>query len=206
MAIVARILEEVGAVAVTPLKALTAPNPAAVFAIIGSPGSQGSKFIDDEVLGVRVFTFPKEGFRIVFEPNRVRVEALAPKKPEDLHLAERLTTVCEMMYPGAPFFRFGFNYDTTYQYDTVIPQRDIMSAFIKPEGIEDMTHFGFQCSFLAEKGKRRDTYFLKATSPLELRVLANIEFDRPLPKSGDAQSLYERCYTESRSIVDRLTF
>jgi hypothetical protein len=206
MAITARILEDISVVAVTPPNALASPEPAHVFAVMGTQAAEGAKFIDDAALRVRVFTFPKGELRVIFEPNRMRIEATAPKKPEELRLGELLAKLAFELYRGNPFVRFGFNYDTTYQYDTVIPQREIMGAFLKGDALEDMTHFGFQCTFQSEKGKRRDTYFAKAVSPLELRVLANIEIDRPLPSPEEVQSLYERCYTESRSITERLNF
>lgn len=206
MAIVARNLEAVSIVAVVPEHhRMSMPAPDAVFALFPGSGSKGARLLDDTALRVRVFTFPELSFRLIFEPTRIRLEALTPKKPDELRLGEVLQAVCRQLYPAHAFARIGFNVDIAYQYDAVIPQRELWARFLSKDALEDMTHFGFQMSFQKDKGRRRETYFCKAVSPLELRILANIELDG-IHAETDIQQLFEQCYTSSQGIVNHLTF
>jgi hypothetical protein len=166
----------------------------------------GARFLDDAALGIRVFTFPANELRLIFEPSRVRVEAMKPKKPDELPLADYLSLLVAELYPNMPFPRYGYNYDITYQYDAVIPQRMVIGAFLDEETADKTTHFGWQFTLAKEKGKRRETYFMKVASPLELRAMANIEFDQALPKAKDSQAAFVRCYTEAQGIAEHVNF
>ena len=204
MAIVARNLESVSAVAVAG-ETLPLPDPAAVFAHFSGPLSKGARMLDDTALNLRSFLLPALDLRVIFEPTRIRFEALSAKKPAEQPLGERLAATIAAVYPGRPFPRFGFNYDIAYQYDAVIQQRAILGAFLDKETIEDATHFGWQFSLAKDKNRRRETYFCKVVSPLELRIMSNIELDQALPADPKAaQALYERCYTECQGIVEHL--
>ncbi len=206
MAIIARNLEGISAVLVSLSHALASPEPQKVFALFTGEVGKGARLLDDTALHMKVFTFPAMNLQIVFERTRIRFDATTPKKPDELRLGELMAHVAKNLYPEVPFQKLGFNYDIAYQYDVVIPQRQLWERFIAKDALEDMTHFGFQMSFQKEKGKRRDTYFCKVVSPLELRVLANIELDCALPSVDETQVLYTRCYTESQEIVTQLAF
>jgi hypothetical protein len=206
MAIVARNLEGISAVLVSLSHGLASPEPQQVFSLFTGDIGKGARLLDDVALHVKVFTFPAMNLQIVFERTRIRFDATTPKKPDELRLGEIMAHVAKALYPDIPFQKIGFNYDIAYQYDVVIPQRQLWERFIAKDALEDMTHFGFQMSFQKEKGKRRDTYFCKVVSPLELRVLANIELDRALPTTEEAQKLYTQCYTECQEIVGKLAF
>lgn len=206
MAIVARPLEGTTAVAVTTAAPLALPEPAKVFALVSQEEATGARFLDDPALGVRSYTFPAANLRIIFEPTRVRLESLAPSAPDALALGSLLSKAVGEAYPGVPFPRYGFNYDRVFQYDAVIPQRHIMQTFMDAEAVNDMTHFGWQCTLQKEKGKRKETYFFKVVSPLELRVMANIEFDRALPDPRRAQEEFVSSDTEAARIVEHLRF
>lgn len=203
MAIVARNLESVSLVVVAG-ETLPLPDPAAIFTHFQGEDAKGARMLDDTALYLRSFLFPALGLRIIFEPTRIRFELLSAKKPQEMPLAARAAAAIEALYPKRPFPRFGFNYDIAYQYDAVIQQRAILGAFLDKDTIEDTTHFGWQFSLMKEKNARRETYFCKVVSPLELRVMTNIELDRPFPGPADAQTLFERCYTECQEIVAHL--
>lgn len=206
MAIVARTLEGITCVAVTAAPPLGMPDPSKVLALFPKEAQTGARYLDDAALGVRVFTFPNIDLRLIFEPSRVRVEATKPKKPDELPLAEFLSMLVETCYPKMPFPRYGYNYDFSYQYDAVIPQGHIIGAFLDKETSEKTTHFGWQFTLSKEKGKRKETYFMKVTSPLELRAMANIEFEQALPKGKESQSAFVRCYTEAQGIAEHVNF
>ncbi len=203
MAILARNLESVSLVVVAG-ETLPLPDPAAVFSFFQGADAKGARMLDDVALNLRSFLFPSLDLRIIFEPTRIRFELLSPKKPAEFPLAERAAETLTALFPKRPFPRFGFNYDVAYQYDAVIQQRVILGAFLDKDTLEDTTHFGWQFTLAKEKGTRRETYFCKVVSPIELRVMANIELDRPFPATKEAQSLYERCYTECQGIVEHL--
>lgn len=204
MAIVARNLESVSLVVVAG-ETLPLPDPAAVFAHFTGDEAKGARMLDDTALHLRSFLLPGANMRIIFEPTRTRFENLTVQKPAEGTFAERAARALHALYPKRPFPRIGFNFDIAYQYDAVIQQRVILGAFIDKDTLEDTTHFGWQFTQAKEKGTRRETYFCKVVSPLELRVMANIELDRPLsPSPEETQSLFERCYTECQEIVEHL--
>lgn len=204
MAIVSRIIYETSAVMVSRLP-MQLPEPGPVFSYFGQSGAD-ARFLDDAALKVRVFTFPSKDIRLTFEPTRVRLESLVPRKPAELPLGQVLGDLRQSLYPGTEFVRYGFNYDTEYRYDAVIPQRHVLSAFIKPERVDQVTHFGWQLTLGKERGARRETYYFKVVSPLEMRVMANVEFDGPLEARGDTQVLFERCWADAQAIVEDLAF
>jgi len=206
MAIVARTLEGITCVAITSAPPLGMPDPAKILNLFPKEAQVGARYLDDAALGVRVFTFPQIDLRLIFEPSRVRVEATKPKKPEDLPLAEFLSMIVETAYPKMPFPRYGYNYDITYQYDVVIPQNHVIGAFLDKETADKTTHFGWQFTLSKDKGKRKETYFMKVVSPLELRAMANIEFDQPLPKGKESQSAFVRGFEEAQKIAEHVNF
>lgn len=204
MAIVARNLESLSMVVVAG-ETLPLPDPSAVFAHFTGDEAKGARMLDDTALHLRSFLLPGVNTRIVFEPTRVRFEALTPRAPTEGTFAERAAKALHALYPKRPFPRMGFNYDIAYQYDAVIQQRVIVGAFLDKDTLEDTTHFGWQFTLAKDKNARRETYFCKVVSPLELRVMANIELDKPLSHTpADTQSLFERCYTEAQEIVEHL--
>ncbi len=207
MAITARNLEGISGVLVSLSRRLPLPEAQHVFALFSGENAKGARLLDDTALKVRVFTFPALDLQIACESTRVRFDLLKPHKPDEFHLGEVMGTFAHTLYPEVPFERFGFNYDTAYQYDAVIPQRELWKTFMHEDLVEEMTHFGWQATFQKEKGKRRDTCFFKVVSPLELRVLTNVELDRPLPpQDADTQALFAQCYTESHEIVRKMAF
>lgn len=204
MAIIANNLEGLSVAAVA-RKPLPPVPPEAVVAHLGKD-TAGMRSLDDVALKVMVYTLPKPGIQIIIEPTRIRIDAQVAKRPEDMRLGERLGLLMQALYPSVAVARYGFNYDIAHQYDAVIPQREIIRAYLKEEAIEDITHFGWQCTRTRDKGARRDTHFFKVVSPLELRVLTNVELDKPLPDPAALQAEFERCYAESRAITDQLAF
>lgn len=206
MAIIARTLEGITCAAVTAAPPLGMPDPTKVLPMFPKEAQAGARYLDDVALGIRVFTFPAIDVRLIFEPSRIRVEAMKPHKPEELPLAEFLSMLVTELYPKMPFPRYGYNYDIAYQYDAVIPQGHVIGAFLDKETADKTTHFGWQFTLSKEKGKRRETYLMKVVSPLELRVMANIEFEMPVPKGKESQAAFVRCYTEAQGIAEHVNF
>lgn len=204
MMITARQPVETTVVAVSAAGNLRAPEPSAVFALFPE-ATAGATFFDDPALGVRVFTLPQQKIRLTFERMRMRVEDTASRRVEDLTLGELAYDLAQKLYPAGVFDRYGFNYDMVYRYDQMLPSHEIIGIFLKKEILEDVSHFGWQCTITKDKGKRRETYFFKVLSPLELQILANIEFDKHVPDRAALQQELLRFHAESQKILDNLT-
>lgn len=205
MKITARQPHEITAVAVSTKTRLPLPEPQALFALFPNLG-EGAQYFDDPALGVRSFILPRAQIRITFERIRMRVEDTASRRVEDLALGETLGMLAESLYPKGTFDRFGFNYDVVYRYDDVIPSRDVMGAFIRAENLEEVSHFGWQFTLTKEKGKRRETYFCKVVSPLEIQILANVELDRAFPVRAELQKLFVSSYEEAQRVLETISF
>ena len=205
MTITARQPIETTVVAVSTAGGLRAPDPASVLGLF--PGkTDGMRLFDDVTMGVRVFTFPQEQLRLTFEKMRVRVEDTGSRHIEDLHIGELLMKIVTQFYPPPTFDRYGFNYDVMYRFDQVIPSRMILGSFLKDEAAEYVSAFGWQCTVSKPKTNRHENYFFKVVSPLELQVLANIEFHQR-PKTGpDVQKELIQWSKESQEIIDKLSF
>lgn len=205
MQITARQPHEITAVAVSTKGRLPLPEPHAFFALFPGEGA-GAQYFDDPALGVRSFTLPKLQLRITFERIRMRVEDTGSRRVEDLKLGETLGMLAESLFPKASFDRYGFNYDVVYRYDDVIPSRSVMSSFVEEGMLEAVSHFGWQFTLNKEKGRRRETYFCKVISPLEVQILANVEFERAFPSQEALQKSFEKSYTEIQNIPERIAF
>jgi hypothetical protein len=104
MAIVARNLESVSLVVVAG-ETLPLPDPAEVFAHFTGAEAKAARMLDDAALHLRSFLLPGVDMRIIFEPTRVRFEALNPKKPSEEKFAERAAQSLHALYPKRPFPR-----------------------------------------------------------------------------------------------------
>lgn len=204
MMITARQPVETTVVAVATGGNLRAPEPSAVFALFPD-ATAGATFFDDPALGVRVFTLPQQKIRLTFERMRMRIEDTAARRVEDLSLGELAHDLSHKLYSPGVFDRYGFNYDIVYRYDQMLPSHEIIGIFLKKEILEDVSHFGWQCTITKNKGKRRETYFFKVLSPLELQVLANMEFDGQIPDRATLQKELLRFHSESQDILNNLT-
>lgn len=186
---------------------LRLPEAAQIFALYTGDVAKGSVFSDTPSMATRVFEFPVAGLQWIFEPNRIRIEDKSARQPSESRLAHELHRVIDALYPGIKPAAYGFNYDTIYRIDTVIPARDIMSAFLKPTTVEDVVDFGWQYTLAKEKGKRSETYFFKAVSPIEYSVHANFHFNESvLPRSEDLQAAFERRYADMDEGLKHISF
>ncbi|HEY1733578.1 MAG TPA: hypothetical protein VGG23_03945, partial [Acidimicrobiales bacterium] len=173
--------------------ALVAPEPAKLFPLYPSKDAAGSMFSDSPSTATRVYEFPAVGLQWVFEPGRVLLEDKRHRTPDESKLAVEAVRVLRALDPGAAPAGYGFNYDMICRMDSVIPAGDIMESFLKPELVESVRHFGWQYTLEREKGRRLETYFLKAVSPIEFSVHANFHFNDPdAPKAERLEELFER--------------
>lgn len=205
MQITARQPVELTAVAVSTKNKLQLPDPAGVFGFFSS-GSEGAQYFDDPALGVRAFTFPALKLRITFERIRVRVEDTGSRRAEDLDIGSTLSKLSAALYPEKTFDRFGFNYDVVYRFDQMIPTESIIAGFIGSDMREEVSHFGWQFTLSKEKGKRRESYFCKVISPLEIDILANVEFDRMLPSPEETQAQFVSNFGDVQAVLKNIAF
>ena len=207
MKITAKQIDRSNVVIAFPDGVIPPPEASKLFPLYTEAQSKGAMFSDNPSTATKVFDFPAAGLQWVFEPGRVRLEDKKHRSPDESKLPAELVRVMEALYAGALPVGYGFNYDMIYRMDTVIPMKDIMGSFLKPESIEDVRHFGWQYTLSKEKGKRLETYFLKAVSPIELAVHANFHFnDIRLPDADDLQKAFERSYANADGALSHLAF
>ena len=71
----------------------------------------------------------------------------------------------------------------------------------------NLLDIGVQFTLEKEEGKRRETYFLKVTAPLEVAVHVNSHFFvSKILEPLDIQELFETCYEEIDDIAYNLKF
>ncbi|MEK7505382.1 MAG: hypothetical protein AAB597_00590 [Patescibacteria group bacterium] len=206
MNITARQMEGSSAVAVSK-SAIILPEPGMVFALFPKEGG-GARYFDNPAMSVRAFHFPEAKLRLIFESQRVRLEDTGNRQPAESQLGETLCATIKTLFPQTRnnFNRHGFNYDINFRYDNVIPQNNIIGTFLPPKLQGAVTHFGWQFTIGKNKGRRRETYFCKVVSPIEMQVLANIEIDEELGEEKTAGERFRKCYTEAADTIAAITF
>jgi len=183
------------------------PEPAELFSCYTTEEGSGSMFSDNAAMATRIFELPSRGLQWVLEPVRTRLEDRRSLPPAESKLALEFTRIAEKLYPGANAVAYGFNYDIIYRMDSVVPAAEVMKSFVAPADIEDIKDFGWQYSLSKQKGKRIETYFFKAVSPIEYAVHANIHFNKlGLPKKEELQSEFEKEYAKLDEAVNRIAF
>lgn len=186
---------------------LALPEPSAVFAAYPGDAAKGSLFSDNAPGGVRVFEFPSQGLMWVFEPSRIRLEDKKFRTPDASKLAHEIVRVVRLLYPKASPIARGSNYDIIYRMASVIPTGLIMANFLRPEAVEEVRDFGWQYTLAKEKGKRLETYFFKAVSPIEWSIHANFHWNEPgLPTEESLQKEFESSYAASDKALRHMSF
>ncbi|MEK7641692.1 MAG: hypothetical protein AAB365_01735 [Patescibacteria group bacterium] len=207
MTITAKHIQRSNIIVTFPDGTLRLPEAAQIFALYTGEAAKGSVFSDTPSMATRVFEFPVPGLQWVFEPNRIRIEDKSARQPSESRLAYELHRVLAVLYPDRKPAAYGFNYDSIYRVDTVIPTGEIMKSFLKPSAVEDVADFGWQYTLSKDKGKRTETYFFKVVSPIEYSVHANFHYNETvLPKSGDLQSGFERSYADVDESLAHMKF
>lgn len=197
MSIIAKQIQRSNIVCVFPEGATKLPEPSIVFAAYPGEAGKGGLFSDNAAVMTRIFEFPAVGYMWIFEPNRVRLEDKKFRAPDDSKLAHELLRVLGVLSPNAHPVAHGFNYDIIYRTDAVIPTKEIMKNFVTASTIEEVADFGWQYSLAKEKGKRLETYFFKAISPIEYSVHANFQTNEPgLPKEKELQERFKKGYAD----------
>ena len=207
MNITAKQIERSNAVFVFKDGSFASPEPAEMFSLYSAEEAKGSLFSDNPSTATRVFEFPSVGFTWVFEPGKVRLEDKKNRTPDESKLVHELTRMVSKLRPGAIPAAYGYNYDIIYRMDAVIPVGAVMGHFLRPETIESVKDFGWQYSLSKEKGKRLETYFFKAVSPIEYAVHANCHFNIPgMPKESDMAKAFADEYKTVDEAIHHIAF
>jgi hypothetical protein len=207
MNITAKHIERSNIVSVFKEGVLTLPDPSQLFAAYTTETTKGALYSDNPAMLTKIFEFPVLGLMWIFEPTKIRLEDKHHRYPEDSKLPQEFRRVLGELYKGIQPVAYGFNFDVMYRFDTVIPVQEIMKSFVKPETLEEVIDFGWQYTLTKEKGKRAETYFLKAVSPLELNVHANFQINEAnLPKDNEFQKQFERSYQNIDNGVKHIAF
>jgi len=167
---------------------------------------KGSNYVDDPVMKVRIFELTSQKLKWMFEPDKVRLDDEAFRRPAESKLADEFVRVTHALGAKKPA-AVGFNFDIIFKTDVVIPMKEIMSNFLGDEEAERVKDFGWQYSVSRHKGAKTELYFFKAVSPLELGVHVNVQFQgTDIPDGKNLQRLFEECYTDIDKTIVRLSF
>lgn len=183
------------------------PEPSVFISLFTPADLKGTNFADDPVMRLKVFDMPAKKFKYIFEGTRIRIEENGFKLPVDSRCAEELFRIITNVYLKLRPVAYGFNYDVIYRFDSVLPQRDVMKNFLAESFHESVRDFGWQYTLAKDKGRKLETYFFKAVTPIELRVHANYHFNGDDFKSKEkVQEQFEKCYTLIDKAIEHLAF
>ncbi len=183
------------------------PEPGIFIGLFSPEEMKGANFADDPVMRLKVFDLAAKKMKYIFEGDRLRIEDYGFREPEDSKLGAELYRVASGIYGKTQPKAVGFNYDTIYRFDSIIPQHDILGKFLPASMQEQVKHFGWQYTLMKDKGRSLETFFFKAVSPIEIRIHANYHFnEHEFSSSEKVQQQFERCYTAIDEAIERLAF
>ncbi|KND48271.1 MAG: hypothetical protein AB197_00660 [Parcubacteria bacterium C7867-002] len=207
MTITAKHIQRSNIIVTYPDNSLPLPEASQMFALYPGDISKGSIFSDTPSLMTRIFEFPSIGVQWIFEPSRIRIEDRMIRQPGDSKLAHELLRVLEVLYLNMHPSAYGFNYDIIYRVNPIIPTREIMESFVDSASLEDIKDFGWQYTLAKDKGRRTETYFFKAVSPIEYSIHANFHFNETtLPSNTELQAAFEKKYISTDDSLLHMSF
>lgn len=190
-------------------KKFAAPDNAVFSSLYGGEKSEGARFLDDPIIKSKQLVLPKIGLKIIFEGKRLRVEEIQGIEPEKSILINEAENVREKLFGGQSISGYGFNFDIYYRFNNVIPINDIFSGLFIDSiaGIGSLLDLGFQFSLSKNRNEIIDTWFIKATAPLEMATHLNRHFPAAkLPVKEDLRKARENCYNEADDLIKKLGF
>jgi hypothetical protein len=185
------------------------PENAAILSLYQGQVAAGATFADDAVLRTKVLNLPRLKLQIGVELNRLRVDDNSQQEPNETTLVNEALSIYPKLFPQTSLIGLGFNFDIYYQFREFIRLKDFFELFAEPKILEkaDLRDLGVQFTLEKEGGKKRETYFLKITAPLEIAVHINHHFaTTKIPDQSALQKLFEQCYNESDEIIQNLKF
>lgn len=182
------------------------PEAQAFISLFTEDQLRGANFADDPVMRLKVFDLPMKKFKYIFEVNRIRLEDYGFREPADSKLAEELVRVVKSIYGNLKPVAYGFNYDAIYRFNSIVPQREITKNFIQENLQEEVRGFGWQYTLAKDKGRKLETHFFKAVSPLEIRLHSNFHFNYDDFLNSGRQTQFEKCYTLMDQAIENLAF
>ena len=183
------------------------PEPGIFIGLFSPEEMKGANFADDPVMRLKVFDLPAKKMKYIFEGDRLRIEDYGFREPTDSQLGSELFRVAHAIYDKLQPKAFGFNYDTIYRFDSIIPQVEILGKFIAPSMQEQVKDFGWQYTLMKDRGRNLETFFFKAVSPIEIRIHANYHFNEGVFSSPEKiQQQFEKCYTAIDEVIERMAF
>jgi hypothetical protein len=198
---------------------IAAPDPSSVFSLFTEAERAGAGFSEDQMFRMSIFDLPALKIRIVFERQKLRIEEGGYRAPGDSRIAKEIERIIKTLLPDAPLLAYGLNYEAIYKLDSVIPTQDIMASFMDTADTEDVRDFGWHYTVALDKGKRLETYFFKAVSPMELAEHANFHFDCTAGKKNaqvasatavlgsiSLAEVFVKCYNAMDRVLSSLPF
>jgi hypothetical protein len=175
----------------------------------------GSRFADDAIRQAKVLDLPKLRMQFTIEPGRLRIDDYSQEEPGKSSLIKEALSFYESFFAQDGLIGFGYNFDIYYQTDRVIRTQDLFAGFVG--GVipakSEVLDLGVQFTLDKPNEKRRETYFIKITAPLEIAVHVNFHFPiiqhsagSGLPALSDIDESFADCYVQADSLIRELKF
>ncbi len=206
MKITAKSLNHTNMVFVMPEKASLTLVPQEVFGHFTSEQTQGSTYVDDPVMELQVFQFPRLQLKVIHDKNRLRLDDSSGSDLSKSLLASEGYRLFQALAKGKVSDSYGFNYDIMVRSDQVIPQHHILANFLATNTIDDVADFGWQFTIRQPNGKEQKTYFFKVVSPLEIGLHINCHFVGQPASAASLTEQYIESYDKVDAIFQQLTF
>lgn len=171
--------------------------------------AQGIRFIDDVVAQTKVLFVPKLQLTVALEHNRLRIDDESGAEPATSRLVPESLRVYHTVVPHGRVQGFGFNFDVQYRFEATLPMRQLFGSLFVDDVLKhgDLIDLGIQFTLDHSADKRRETYFLKIVSPLELSVHANYHFQRDsVPDDKVFNELFEKTYADIDDVINQSKF
>jgi hypothetical protein len=181
-------------------------DPQEVFGHFTTEQNQGCSYVDDPVMGLRVFQFPKLQLKIIQEKNRLRFEDSSGVDLNKSFLASDGFRLYQAIAKGSPSDSYGFNYDVMVRTDEVIPQQHILANFVSSATIDDVADFGWQFTIRKPNGREQQTYFFKVVSPIEIGLHFNSHFVGHPSSSASLTEAFAESFDRVDTIFQQLNF
>ncbi|MGC9610974.1 MAG: hypothetical protein ABSE68_02025 [Minisyncoccia bacterium] len=185
------------------------PENSELTALFQGERGRGAQMVDDPFMRMKILDVPQMKIQVALEGNRLRVEDLEARAPEDSIIIEEGVRIFKDLFLNrqVTFEGFGFNFEIYYQHSDVIRIGDLFNNISsQPLEIgEGLMDFGWQWTTADKNGFKTDGYFLKITAPLEFVIHHNAHFKlREIPEVKEFKKLFESSYQKTHIVAESL--
>lgn len=185
------------------------PENSELTGLFSGERGRGAQMVDDPLMRMKILDVPQMKIQVALEGNRLRVEDLEARTPEDSIIIEEGVRIFKSLYANRQIILegFGFNFEIYFQNSDIIQIGNLFNGIsLQPlEMGETLLDFGWQWTTADKNGSETNGYFLKITAPLEFVVHHNAHFKlREIPEIKELKKLFESSYRKTRVAAESL--